>query len=1452
MDCPECGNESRDGARFCDNCGTALESEPAARAPAPSATDPGLAEGLTPPPADAPPTVGAGRFETVGFLGEGTRKRVYAARDRERDGGLVAVAVFSTEGMAATAQVRARREAEAMATLGVHPHLVPVLASGQDGDRPYIVSEYMPGGDLGDLLESASGRQLEVERAIAIAAELASGLQYAHDKGIVHRDIKPANVWLDSSSAARLGDFGLATEARARDAVGQMLVGTAAYLPPEQAIGRRTDERADLYSLGALLYEMLAGEPPFPGDDPVSIISRHLSTEPMPPSRHNPAVPPRLDLLVAALLAKAPDDRPRTAREVRDSLLAIDPEQRAGEDPKAENPLDGIAAGLFVGRDAEFELLRGLLDGAIAGKGGVGLIEGEPGIGKTRMVEELVTYARVRGARVLTTSCQEADAVPAFWPFAEAIRSYIGGIDPVGLAWQLGERGSELARLVPELPELVPSVQAPAPLEGDESRFQMFEAVAGFLEGISRSRPLLLVLDDLHWADSSSIELLRFLSHRVADAPMLIVCAYRGEEAAARENLKAAIAELDESAHRERILLSGLDRDAIEQYVRLSTGAAAPAELIAEIAEQTGGNPFFVGEVVRLIATEGGIEKSRRGRQQTPRGVREAVSRRIERLPDEVSGALSVGAVLGREFDLGLLAEVFEVPSPPDLGPALAARIIELSAGDGDYIFSHAVFREAFYEALPAARRRRLHARAGAAVEALCGDDPDPQLQVLARHFLEAGPEHTGTARRYALAAARQAARRVAHTDAAEYLERAVGLLPAADPEAVALRIELGRELTRCGRPRDAHQVLLEAAAMAAERDQPEALADAAIALAAVTETGSKDDELVAICEAALAGLGDRLPAKQAHLLAALSWEHYWDDVDGAARAAGSRALEVARASGDDGALAGALAVRQFTMVGRPGMIEARLRNAEEMLAAARRAGEPHEQIRAIAYLVTGHLQAGDVTGAERALADFKALAERLREPRHLWHVPMMESTLAMIAGRFDDARRLSAEAARLGGEVAGEPLALQFHVVQMGLLHVFEGTPEEILPVVRPMVARYPALPAWRLALINFLVDADRIEDARDEYESVVARSFDEIPLDANWLVGLTRLGESAARLGDRPTCADLLERLAGYAGEVVVIGRAGACSGPVDRYLGLMAAALDRHTAAVEHFEAALAICERMGERPIRAETRLHLGQSLLERGDPGDRDRALELLSLALEQGQELGMRKLVERAVRARLEAQGVAGIDAGASIDSVAEAVADERPDLVSYAAADGRVTILFSDIENSTLMTERLGDERWIAVLRSHNAVFRRRVAEFGGNEVKNQGDGFMLAFPDPLGAVECALAVQVDLEDQEGPESERIRVRMGMHVGEVIEEEGDYFGRSVILAARIAAQARGGELLISEALLDAGAEALYCDDGRELELKGLAGTHRAYRVEAAHRSALSHPVPSEPEVAAS
>ena len=275
-------------------------------------------------------------------------------------------------------------------------------------------------------------------------------------------------------------------------------------------------------------------------------------------------------------------------------------------------------------------------------------------------------------------------------------------------------------------------------------------------------------------------------------------------------------------------------------------------------------------------------------------------------------------------------------------------------------------------------------------------------------------------------------------------------------------------------------------------------------------------------------------------------------------------------------------------------------------------------------------------------------------------------------------------------------------------------------------------------------------------------------------------------------------------------------------------------------DSFESAIAMCERMGERPIRADIRSRIGAVLLDRDGPGDREAAFEQLSLALEKGQELGMRKLVERCVRLRLEAQGVAGVDVNASIDSVALAVSDERPDLGPLAAADGRVTILFSDIENSTLMTERLGDTRWIEVLREHNEIFRSRLAEFGGYEVKSQGDGFMLAFPDPGDALDFAISVQRDFSARSAPETELIRVRMGMHVGEVIEEGGDFFGRSVILAARIAAQALGGEILVSEELKqraqsngDSGDVAdLGFDEGRELELKGLSGTHTVYRAD--------------------
>jgi eukaryotic-like serine/threonine-protein kinase len=309
-------------------------------------------------------------------------------------------------------------------------------------------------------------------------------------------------------------------------------------------------------------------------------------------------------------------------------------------------------------------------------------------------------------------------------------------------------------------------------------------------------------------------------------------------------------------------------------------------------------------------------------------------------------------------------------------------------------------------------------------------------------------------------------------------------------------------------------------------------------------------------------------------------------------------------------------------------------------------------------------------------------------------------------------------------------------------------------------------------------------------------------------------------------------------FEGLNLIAGRAVASYGPVARVLGDLAVVDGRVDDAGRHFDDAIEMSDRMGDRPWGAFARFGLAQMLLDRDREGDRQRALDLLTRCLDTAQELGMVGLVNDALAARLGAQGLASLDATTSIDFMIGEVASERPDIAAHAAPDGKVTILFSDIENSTLMTERLGDRRWLEVLRAHNALFRRQVRAHGGYEVKNQGDGFMLVFPDSRRAVECAAAIQRTLAEGELIEGETVRVRMGMHAGEAIREEGDFFGRSVILAARIAAQARGGEILVSEALKERAElgnghdPAVRFDDGRELELKGLAGTHVVYRAD--------------------
>ena len=367
-------------------------------------TAPPAGHTLEHPPAGAavgavPASFAGGRYEVRDFLGEGSKKRVYRAHDAllDRD---VAIALIRTEGLDDRGRERVQREAQAMGGLGDHPNVVAVLDFGEHEGHPYIVSQYMGGGDVAALLRAADG-SLPLDQALEIASSVCRGLEFIHGQELVHRDLKPANVWLTEDGVAKIGDFGIAlaldrtrltTEGRA------MPVGTAAYMPPEQAVGGEVTPRSDLYSLGAMLYEMVAGRPPFAGDDPWAVISQHLEAAPVAPSWFAGACPPPLEALILRLLEKEPQDRPASASEVLAVLEDVRPGE-AGESPSHANPLDGLDRGVFVGRERTLDGLRAAFDRAESASGGVAMVAGEPGIGKTRVLEELETYVRMRSGR---------------------------------------------------------------------------------------------------------------------------------------------------------------------------------------------------------------------------------------------------------------------------------------------------------------------------------------------------------------------------------------------------------------------------------------------------------------------------------------------------------------------------------------------------------------------------------------------------------------------------------------------------------------------------------------------------------------------------------------------------------------------------------------------------------------------------------------------------------------------------------------------------------------------------------------------------------------------------------------------------------------------------------------------------------------------------------------------
>jgi class 3 adenylate cyclase len=1432
--CPACQAQLRPSARFCDACGQAVDEPAVQRSRTP-----------TPQPSPAlPASFAGGRYKVERFLGEGGRKRVYLAHDERLDRD-VAVAVIKTDGLDAEGLTRVRHEAQAMGRLGDHPHIVTVHDIGEDGGQPYIVSQYMAGGDLEGLLREAEGHRLSIDHAVRIANQIRQALEYAHGRGIIHRDLKPGNIWLAEDGTAKLGDFGLAMALdRSRVTMAGMMLGTVAYMPPEQALGRQADARSDLYSLGCVLYEMVAGRPPFLGDDTVAIISQHINTAPVAPSWHNPEVPRALEALIMRLLAKDPNERPESAAAIPEALNAVMQSAAAVVERMTEevaNPLDRLAGGIFVGREKEMDELRAGMEDALSGRGRLLMLVGEPGIGKTRTSEELATYAGLRNAQVLWGRCYEGEGAPAYWPWVQVVRSYVHERDPQALMSDMGPGAADIAEVVSEVRERLPGLPKPPTLEPEQARFRLFDSITTFLKNASVRQPLVLVLDDLHWADKPSLLLLQFLARELRGGRLLVLGTYRDVELRRQHPLSQTLADLAREGLSHRVLLRGLTQRDVARFIEITAGVSPPDSLVEAVYKETEGNPFFVNEIVRLLVADGRLEQPETVTSWSvtiPQGVREVVGRRLDHLSEDCNRVLTIGSVIGREFPLSVLEKVSEVKGDrllEALEEAVGARVItEVPRAADQYSFSHALIRETLYEELSTTRRVRLHRRIGEVLEGL---DAEGNLPQLAYHFAEAAQGgDVDKAIDYAVRAAERAVALLAYEDAVGHYERALQTLELKEPRDESQRCELllamGEAQERAGDVPKSRETFQMAAEAARGLGDAERLARAALGFGLnIGEVGVIDEPLIELLDEALGTLPQEDSALRARAMARLAGCLTWSEREEERGPLSREAVEMARRLGDHETLAFTLSFRH-QVVWQPQLVHERLPLATEIIEAAERAGSKVGMASGYMWRIADLLELGDIESVDRDIESYARLVDEMRQHNLQWNVALLHAMRATLDGRFDEGERFAREALA-AGQRGMSPTALQFFGVQTFWIRREQGRLQELEAGQRAFTERYPLVPAWRSGLAYLYAELGREEEAREQFEVLAANDFEALPFDANWPIGMTLLAEVCATLGDVERAAVLYEKLLPYAEQCVVIGPAGTCNGSVSRYLGLLAGTMEHWDEAANHFERAMEMHSNMGARPYLAYTEHEYADMLLRRGGEGDREKALELVAEALDTAQELGMKTLVERALALKLRAQGIDPAASGASIDAVAASVYIEKPDMRPHAAPDGTVTILFSDIEGSTEMTERLGDKRWMELLREHNAIVRDKLKAHGGFEVKSEGDGFMLAFQSARRAIECAIAIQEALAQRNQSAGEPIRVRMGLHTGEVIKEGDDFFGKHVNLAARIAGQAAGGEILVSsllKELTESGGDIPF-GEAREVELKGLANPHRVFEV---------------------
>jgi class 3 adenylate cyclase/tetratricopeptide (TPR) repeat protein len=900
----------------------------------------------------------------------------------------------------------------------------------------------------------------------------------------------------------------------------------------------------------------------------------------------------------------------------------------------------------FVDRTEELERLRFLWDRARDGERQLAFVVGEPGIGKTRLSAEVARTAGAAGV-VLYGRSDEETLVP-YQPFVEAVRPYVLSLSDQILAGELAVDALHLARLMPELAERL-ALTPGAGESGDDpatERYRLFEAMTAILDHAATVAPVLLVLDDLHWADKPTVLLLRHLIRSPRPQRLFILATYRDTEVGPDRPLGAALADLRRDHRYDRIRLRGLGAEDVAAL----TGEWGDQELALIVGralfDETEGNPFFVAETLRHLAESGAIRQEN-GRWVAdanaadfaiPEGVREVVTRRLARLPEAARRVLSVAAVMGPEFELRPLATVVDLDETSvldalDAGVA-AQVIIEMPEAVDRYVFAHALIRRTLHDEMSTTRRVRLHRRIAEAIEAGVDGSPDRRLAQLAYHYGEAAVAGEGEkAVTYAMAAGERAIELVSYEEAVDHFKSAVQAIDLALDDQLAdlgvrrndAMLALGDAEWRTGDVAAARRTFAEVAAAAREVGNVEQLARAALGygagLGGYGQSVRADATLIALLDQALGLIGADTTPLRVRLVGRLATELYYTPEVERRAALGAEAVAMARELDDPAILGVALISREAATWGPDSPPAQRLAACDEIIALSVKSGERHLGLEARSLRIDALIVVGDIAAADEEHRLRSGEATALRIPQYLSDVFTYPAARALMAGDFDEAQKLADRTVEAVEPIYTETTLTLFGA-QVICLNWLRGQLDGLAPMVRDFSERFPWIPAFRAAEAFVLAETGELEAARAAVEALAPDRFAAIPRDGIWTIGMWTLTGAVVRLEDRAWAGDIYDLLLPVADSTMALG-ASMYLGPTATSLGMLATILERYDEAADYFDRALDHIERVGARPFRAHTAYWYSVMLRRRGAPGDDARAAALEADAGLIAVELGM-------------------------------------------------------------------------------------------------------------------------------------------------------------------------------------------------------------------------------------